>query len=212
VTLFHSARVLEPGEYDYGANADIGISNFVLNDNLALTMPISTPPFSFFGKWGFQYGTNLGAYIGLPYVGISLQERIISESKYIPSVSMTFEFCAVYFLFHREYDYFLSVDLFKNQIIKNPYLNPSMRLRFGRRFIETANVADAFYFYLEDENCVEASLILGNEIGTFDGLNFFPYCAVSLPYFGQFPIQDYNKLIEVDLGITFFFKNTRNKI
>jgi len=202
VTLFHSARVLEPGEYETGFNCNLGTT---FADTPEKTMiPFTSPFFSFFGRQGLSFGFNTGGVIGFPHGNLFITKSLIKESNKIPSVSITAEINGIYTLIHNEFGIFASIDLHKQ--ISSIWFNPSLRFRFGIRNGEDWGWPSLEGNNAEDISIFESNIFISNEFhGMLSEDILMPYFSITFPSNESFKIND-PLVYEVDFGITFFLR------
>ncbi|MGE3062483.1 MAG: hypothetical protein AB7T10_02485 [bacterium] len=168
VTLFHSARVLEPGETETGGSFTLaGMStqdyeNILGNErNFIEFRAPSTPPIGLFVRNGWRDGLNTGAYLGLPFIDFFVTKRIVAESGKLPSVAITTDFSITWVLIHGEYAAGASLDLFKSRYEGNDNINPFLRIRGGYKLWSTADIMSGYSY---SGHLPVVGLTIGNEM------------------------------------------------
>ncbi|MGE3062489.1 MAG: hypothetical protein AB7T10_02515 [bacterium] len=133
VTLFHSARVLEPGETETGGS-------FVLSGTVAQEsgnimsgqieqMVITTPPIALYARRGWGNGINTGAYLGFLFADFFATKQIFKESGSIPSCALTGDVGLTSVLFFNNLSIGASLDFFKSNYSGKTKANPSLKIR-----------------------------------------------------------------------------------
>ena len=142
VTLFHSARVLEPGEYETGGS--FTLTGSVAQDGASQTnsMVFTTPPIALFVRSGWENGVNTGAYLGLPFVDFFVTKKIFKESESNPSYAVTGDVSFTTLLLFNEFAVHASLDIFKSNFRDDPKINPFLKIRGGYRSWGVVNLFD----------------------------------------------------------------------
>ncbi|MDD3802987.1 MAG: hypothetical protein PHW02_01200 [bacterium] len=168
VTLFHSARVLEPGEYETGGSFTLGgmatqdYEGLMGNERLFIEYRApSTPPIGLFVRNGWSNGLNTGAYLGLAFIDFFVTKRVIAERNNVPSVALTADFSINSVIFHNEYCAATSLDLFKSKIDDNKNVNPFLKIRGGYKIWSMADILSGSTY---SGSLPVVGLIIGNEM------------------------------------------------
>ena len=213
VTLFHSARVLEPNQYELGMNLnssaaavkdynddDIKLISSIYSFGTYSIHPFSTPFLDFFFRQGWGKGFNTGFYIGFPYIDLFCIEEIIKEQVNFPSISVGLDIDALFAMYYGEAGIYASLNTYKSNIFNNSYVNLSTRIQFGKDTLYSVNVLEGketrrsnYYF----------NLMLENEIKVFRNSYIMPYLGggVCWKEIGKNPV------FELNLGIAFFHRS-----
>jgi hypothetical protein len=164
VTLFHSARVLEPGEYETGGS--FVFAGSVAQDaentyfNQLEPMILTTPPVALFVRSGWENGINTGAYLGLPFVDFFVTKQILEESEDRASYAITGDISFTSLLLYNDFALHASVDIFKSNYNDNGRINPFIKLIGGYKSWSTIDLFDG---YGNSGSVPSLGITIGNE-------------------------------------------------
>jgi hypothetical protein len=166
VTLFHSARVLEPGEFETGGSFTLAgmatqeYADYYKKSYIEYT-PLTTPPIGLFIRNGWNNGVNTGAYLGLPFIDFFVTKLISRESENHPSTALTVDFSLTSLLFYNEYAAAASLDLFKSRYDNNDNINPFIKIRAGFKAWNSADILSGSTY---SGTLQVLGLVIGNEM------------------------------------------------
>lgn len=209
VTLFHSARVLEPNQFEMGTSLGYSELFAYVNPNASRYFygfdlnPNASKIITFYSRVGIGKGFNLGASFGLPYTDISLTKEILKEKGANPSLSITGDAYLYLGIPYAEDGYFLSLNAFKSNYRDYFNFNPSLRLRIGAVNWSSFSFSEGDSYHGKK---YKAGILYGNEFITKKNLRLMPYISFEFSY-GEFTWVDVSHNGSIDFGLSVFYRS-----
>ncbi|MGE3062477.1 MAG: hypothetical protein AB7T10_02455 [bacterium] len=212
VTLFHSARVLEPGEYEVGAS--LGYSElFTKSKSVSWSYqffsyshePNASKIFTLTSRVGWGNGFVSGVSYGLCYADAFISKSLIRESNSYPSMSIVFDAYYFFGAVYTERGIYLSSEIYKSQVANYYNFNPTVRARAG--FVDWTDSGWPTSSQSSGER-FEINLFYGNEMHNMGESWFMPYLSVGLESKPLLDKKSFESIIySIDFGLSVFFRS-----